>query len=128
MRAAASKGSRPALTIRREDRNRETGARGQRQLVQVMTLIEGALAHGRVRVEVDGRSQYGLVAVRIEFQPTDAARRDESLEARRNAREVVGDARPELADAGIEGEAHADLDVVVEDARERVQPRGAAAE
>src|SRR5215470_15045394 len=80
-----------SLTIRREDRDRVTGARGQRQLVEVMTLIEGALFRRRVRIEVDRRSQNRLLAGREELQPTAAARRHEGFEAWRDAREAVGD-------------------------------------
>lgn len=42
-------------------------------------------------------SQDGLIINRVEFEPSAAARRRELIEARRDAREVVRDARPEAA-------------------------------
>src|SRR5262249_25206479 len=120
-RAAASAICRPASAIRRKDGNLVAGGIGQRQLPQVVSLIERSGRARRFRIEVERGSQNGLVAGRVELQPTAASRRHEGLEAWRDAREVVSDARPELADAGIEGETHAGFSVVVENAEERGQ-------
>src|SRR5262245_22310568 len=105
-----------SLTIRREDRNGETCARCEGQLVQIAALIEGASRARRARVEVDGDAQDGLIIVRVKLQPTAPPRGHEGVEARSDAREVIRDARPALARLGAEDEAHADLGVVIADA------------
>src|SRR5262245_35847087 len=85
------------LPIRREDRNGETSARCEGQLVQIAALIEGSGRARRVRVEVDRGAQDGLIIIRVKLQPTASPRRHEGVESRSDAREVIRDARTELA-------------------------------
>jgi hypothetical protein len=78
-----------SLAVWREDRDGQLCRRRQRQLVQVVPLIERAYRRSRLPVEVELRSQQPLLVYQVKFRPAAAARRDDLLEARRGAREVV---------------------------------------
>src|SRR5262245_50404344 len=82
-------GNRHRLTVRREDRDGQLRRRRERQLVQVMPLIEGIRRCSRVSVEVELRAQQPNVCERVELRPTAAACRNELPEARRSAWEVT---------------------------------------
>lgn len=88
--------------------------------MKVVTAVERIRLRIRVRVEVDLRTQNADVRLAVRLVPTTAARRNEGLEARRQARERVGDHAAELAASGI-GEAQAVFSVIVEDAEQRTQ-------
>src|SRR5215813_12241360 len=93
--------------------------------MEIMSLVERAGAG--TGVEVDLRAQDAAIAIRSrqrKSHPTAAARRDNSVDPRRRAGEVVGERRAELACARIEAEAERGFDVVIEDAEDRSQRRG----
>ena len=81
--------TKPASAIRREDRNSQCRRCRQRQLVQIVSLIESIRRRSRVRVEVELRTQQPDVRLRVELRPTTATRRNELLEAWRGAREAA---------------------------------------
>ena len=111
-------GNKFRLAVRREDRDGQHRRSSERQLVQVMPLVEGIRRRPCVRVEVDLRPQQRNVRERIEFRPTTATCRNELLDAWRGAREVARERGAELTDSGIEGEAQRILRIVIENAED----------
>ena len=66
-------------------------------MMQVMTAAESASRRARIRVQIDRRTQDRDVALAEGLEPASAARRDERLEARRQAREGVRQRVAQLA-------------------------------
>ena len=88
--------------------------------MQVVATVKRIRLRIRVRIEIDLRTQDADVRLAVCLVPATATSRNERLEARRQARESIGDDAAELAASGI-GEAQAVFSIIIEDAEQRAQ-------
>src|SRR5690242_15000261 len=77
------------LTAWDEDRHHHRDRVGQRQFVQVVSLVECARACTRVRIEVDLCTKQRPIVGRPNLQPAGASRWDEGVERRPSAWEAI---------------------------------------
>src|SRR5581483_2888536 len=118
----------PLLASHRKDWNRQRRLIGCAQLVQIVTLTEGG-ARARLRIEIDDCPEQRLgVCVGPEFEPGAATRRNKRVKARRNSRKAVVNRAAELARARREVETDTTFGVVIDEAEQRPERRGKAAQ